>query len=106
MLNCVTKSLNQANAEKTVTVFIGNKTTIADYMVIASGRSNRHVNAVTDRLLRDLKKEGHKNIKVEGKQTADWVLVDAGNIIIHIFKPEVREFYNLEKMWSTNHENK
>ena len=70
-------------------------------MVIASGRSNRHVAAVADHLLRRLKATGHADAKVEGLTGADWVLIDAGDIIVHVFRPEVREFYNLEKMWQT-----
>lgn len=68
-------------------------------MVIASGRSNRHVGALADHLLRALKEEGHGNAKVEGLQAADWVLIDAGDVIVHLFRPEVRSFYDLEKMW-------
>ena len=70
-------------------------------MVIASGRSNRHVAAVADHLLRRLKEIGYGNAKVEGLAGADWVLIDAGDIIVHVFRPEIREFYNLEKMWLT-----
>ena len=75
------------------------KSSIADHMVIASGRSNRHVAAVADHLLRRLKETGHGNAKVEGLPSADWVLIDAGDVIVHLFRPEVREFYQLEKMW-------
>lgn len=69
-------------------------------MVVASGRSHRHVVAVADRLIRDIKEAGHGNPKVEGLQNGDWVLIDTGDIIVHIFRPEVRSFYNIEKMWS------
>lgn len=69
-------------------------------MVVTSGRSHRHVSAVTDRLLRDLKDAGYGTPKVEGVPACDWVLVDAGDVIVHVFRPEVREFYNLEKMWT------
>ena len=71
-------------------------------MIVTSGRSHRHVNAVTDRLLRDLKDAGEGSPKVEGVPACDWVLVDTGDIIVHIFRPEVRDFYNLEKMWGVN----
>ncbi len=70
-------------------------------MIVTSGRSHRHVNAVTDRLLRDLKDAGLGTPKVEGVPACDWVLVDTGDVIVHIFRPEVRDFYNLEKLWST-----
>lgn len=69
-------------------------------MVVCNGRSHRHVNAVTDRLLRDLKDAGKGTPKVEGMPACDWVLLDTGDIVVHIFRPEVREFYNLEKMWN------
>jgi len=68
-------------------------------VVIASGRSNRHVGALADHLLRALKDSGHVNTKVEGLQSADWVLIDAGDVVVHLFRPEVRSFYDLEKMW-------
>lgn len=73
---------------------------MADAMVVASGRSQRHVGAIADHLLRQLKEDGQKNVKIEGKTAGDWVLVDAGDVIVHIFRPEVREFYNIEKMWT------
>lgn len=69
-------------------------------MVIASGRSNRHVGAIAGQLVERLKAEGHRDLKVEGLTHADWVLVDTGDVIVHIFRPEVRSFYNLEKLWS------
>ena len=71
-------------------------------MVVASGRSNRHVNAIADQVVEDLKKNGQSNIRIEGVPQCDWVLVDAGDIIIHVFRPEVRSFYNLEKLWSAS----
>jgi ribosome-associated protein len=71
-------------------------------MVVASGRSQRHVGAVADQLVRKLKDTGFGRVRVEGLPHADWVLIDAGDIIVHIFRPEVREFYNLEKMWSAD----
>lgn len=71
-------------------------------MVVASGRSQRHVGAVADHLLRHLKESGLKNIQVEGLPNCDWVLVDAGDVVVHIFRPEVRDFYNLEKMWGVD----
>ncbi len=97
----VLASLEDSKAENIVTIDIQGKSSLADHMVIASGRSNRHVAAVADHLLRRLKEIGYGNAKVEGLAGADWVLIDAGDIIVHVFRPEIREFYNLEKMWLT-----
>jgi ribosome-associated protein len=87
-------------AEDTLTLDLRGKTSIGDYMVVTSGRSNRHVGAVADTLLKDLTAAGVKNVRVEGMPNCDWVLIDAGDVIVHVFRPEVRSFYNLEKMWS------
>ncbi|MBZ0163542.1 MAG: ribosome silencing factor [Notoacmeibacter sp.] len=95
----VLASLEDSKAEDIVSIDIQGKSSLADYMVVASGRSHRHVAAVADHLLRALKDAGLGNARVEGLSGADWVLIDSGDIIIHIFRPEVREFYNLEKMW-------
>jgi ribosome-associated protein len=73
---------------------------IADYMVIATGTSQRHVGAMTDHIYRNLKIKGVKGIAIEGMPQCDWVLVDAGDVIVHLFRPEVRDFYNLEKIWT------
>lgn len=100
-LNQVLASLEDSKAENIVSIDIQGKSSLGDYMVIASGRSNRHVAAVADHLLSALKDAGYGNAKVEGMSNADWVLIDAGDIIVHVFRPEVREFYNLEKMWLT-----
>ena len=86
-------------AEDTISIDLRGKTTIADTMVVTSGRSNRHVGAVADRVLEDLRKAGVSGLRVEGMPHCDWVLIDAGDVIVHVFRPEVREFYNLEKMW-------
>lgn len=99
VLETVMTCLEDSKAEEITTIDIQDKSALADYMVIASGRSNRHVSAVADHLLRELKSTGHKSIKVEGLQSADWVLIDIGDIVVHLFRPEVREFYALEKMW-------
>lgn len=99
VLETVMTCLEDSKAEEITTIDIQDKTALADFMVIASGRSNRHVSAVADHLLRELKSKGFKSIKVEGLQSADWVLIDVGDIIVHLFRPEVREFYALEKMW-------
>jgi ribosome-associated protein len=87
-------------AEESVTIDLRGKTSIGDYMVVASGRSNRHVGAVADNLLKDLAASRVPGVRVEGMPNCDWVLIDAGDIIVHVFRPEVRAFYNLEKMWS------
>jgi len=86
-------------AEDTLSIDLRGKTTIADTMVVTSGRSNRHVGAVADRVLEDLRKAGVPDVRVEGMPHCDWVLIDAGDVIVHVFRPEVRDFYNLEKMW-------
>jgi ribosome-associated protein len=69
-------------------------------MVIATGRSNRHVSAIADQLIKRLKAEGLRNLRIEGVPQCDWVLVDSGDVVVHLFRPEVRTFYNLEKLWS------
>ncbi len=92
--------LDEHSAQDVITIDIKDKSSVADIMIIASGRSNRHVGALSDYVLRALKEAGHKNIGVEGKQGNDWVLIDTGDVIVHIFRPEVRAFYNLEKIWS------
>jgi ribosome-associated protein len=99
-LKTVLASLDDAKAEGTVTIDIQNKSALGDFMVVASGRSHRHVGAIADRLVADLKQAGFGPVRVEGLRHCDWVLVDAGDLIVHIFRPEVREFYNIEKMWT------
>jgi ribosome-associated protein len=101
LLATVQSSLADAKAEDIVAVDLGGKSPIADHMVIASGRSSRHVSAVADKLLQTLKAEAAGPIRIEGLAQADWVLIDAGDVIVHIFRPEVRSFYNLEKLWSS-----
>ena len=98
----VTSSLEDDKAENVVVIPLAEKSSIADYMVIASGRSQRQVGAMAEHLREKLKAAGVKSISVEGAQRCDWVLIDAGDIIVHIFRPEVRSFYNLEKMWGLN----
>lgn len=102
MLSLVLETLDDAKAEDIVSISLAGKSSIADQMIVASGRSHTHVGAVADRLLKALKKEGHGNQRVEGMPHCDWVLIDTGDVIVHIFRPEVREFYNLEKMWSSD----
>ncbi len=99
-LDLVLAQLDDSKAEHIVTIDLDDKTAIADNMVVASGRSNRHVGAIADQLVEKLKAAGRRDIKVEGMPQCDWVLVDAGDVVVHIFRPEVRSFYNLEKLWS------
>ena len=87
-------------AEDTATIDLRGKSAIADFMVVTTGRSNRHVGSVADRVLDDLTKAGVRQVRVEGVPLCDWVLIDAGDIIVHVFRPEARVFYNLEKMWA------
>jgi ribosome-associated protein len=98
LLDLVLKSLDGDKAEDIVAIDLSNKSPMADYMVIASGRSNRHVAAIAEHLAEELKKQG-LNGRPEGLPQGDWVLIDAMDIIVHVFRPEVRAFYNLEKMW-------
>ena len=99
-LRLVLARIDDMKAEDTVTIDLTGKTTIADFMVVTSGRSNRQVGAIADRVLEDLHKAGVPDVRVEGMPHCDWVLIDAGDVIVHVFRPEVRAFYNLEKMWA------
>lgn len=92
--------LDENSAQDTIEIDIHGKSSVADFMIVTSGRSNRHVGALSDYVLRALKEDGHKNLGVEGQEGGDWVLIDVGDVILHIFRPEVRAFYNLEKIWS------
>ena len=94
--------LDDAKAEETVTIDLRDKSAIADTMIVTQGRSNRHVGAIAERVIRELKDRGHGRTMVEGLSTCDWVLLDAGDVIVHVFRPEVRSFYNLEKMWASD----
>lgn len=100
LLKIVLAQLEDAKAEDIIAINLDGKTAIADNMVVASGRSNRHVGAIADQLVDKLKEAGHRHIRVEGMDQCDWVLVDAVDVVIHLFRPEVRSFYNLEKLWS------
>ncbi|MXN66691.1 ribosome silencing factor [Stappia sp. GBMRC 2046] len=102
LLDIVLASLEDSKSEDTVSIDITGKSAIADHMVVTSGRSHRHVGAIADHLLRDLKDSGHGAARVEGLSACDWVLIDAGDVVIHIFRPEVRGFYNIEKMWAAD----
>jgi len=101
LLALILTSLEDDKAEDIVKIDLSGKSAIADYMVVASGRSTRQVAAIADHLVDSLKQDHGRLSKIEGKDTGDWVLVDAGDIIVHVFRPEVREFYQLEKMWLT-----
>ena len=92
--------LDDEKAQDVVFIDLKDKSSIADGMIVASGRSHRHVGAMADHLLRMLKDAGHGRARVEGLPHCDWVLIDAGDVIVHVFRPEVRGFYNLEKMWA------
>jgi ribosome-associated protein len=100
LLKDVMAWLDEAKAEKMVSINLAGKSSLGDYMVIATGRSDRHVGAIAEQLRKKLKDRGIERVRVEGLEACDWVLVDAGDIIVHVFREEVREFYNLEKMWS------
>lgn len=99
VLDMVETTLEDDKAEKVVVIDLTGKTEIADFLVIASGTSQRHVGAMSDHLQRRMKGVGLKGVAVEGHAQSDWVLIDGGDIIVHLFRPEVREFYNLEKIW-------
>ncbi len=96
----VLASLEDDKAEDILALDIRGKSSFADMLVIASGRSQRHVGALADHLVQKLKEAGASNVRVEGLPHCDWVLVDAGDVIVHLFRPEVRAFYNIERIWS------
>lgn len=94
-------SLEDDKAEEIVSIDIRGKSTMADYLIVASGRSQRHVGALADHVIKKLKEAGVQDVRVEGLPHCDWVLVDAGDVIVHLFRPEVRSFYGIEKIWQT-----
>ena len=96
----IEKILDNNKAKSIISIDLKNKSYIADYMIIASGTSSRHLQSLSEILIAELKKLGLDNCRMEGKDSNDWKLVDAYDVIVHIFHPEKREFYNLEKMWS------
>ncbi len=100
ILNIVQNALDDMKAEDVITIDLAGKTSIASYMVVASGTSNRHVASIAQKIEEALKAGGYR-CAIEGEAKADWVLIDAFDVIVHIFRPEVREFYNLEKMWQS-----
>ena len=101
-LNLILSRLEDMKAEETVTIDLRGKSSITDYMIVTSGRANRHVGAIAENVTKGLKENGVKNIHVEGMPNCDWVLIDSGDVIVHVFRPEVREFYNLERLWTQN----
>jgi ribosome-associated protein len=94
--------LDEAKAEEVVTIDLKGKSSMADFMVVATGRSDRHVGAIAEQVQRKLKQLGVPRVRIEGLESCDWVLLDAGDVIVHVFRPEVREFYKLERMWSAD----
>nr|WP_245770600.1 ribosome silencing factor [Roseovarius azorensis] len=98
-LAAILTSLDDDKAEDVVQIDLRGKTAIGDYMVVCSGRSSRQVSAIAEKLVDRLKQEHGVLARTEGKETGDWVLIDTGDVIVHVFRPEVREFYQLEKMW-------
>lgn len=101
LLETILTSLSDDKAEDVVSIDLSGKTEIADFMVVASGRSTRQVTAIAEKLAERIKAATGHPSKIEGKDQGDWVLIDAGDVVVHIFRPEVREFYQLEKMWVT-----
>jgi ribosome-associated protein len=96
----VLHSLDEDQAQDVVSIPLEGKSAIADHMVIASGRSTRQVTAIAQKLAERIKQAGFGSVRIEGLPAADWVLVDAGDVVVHVFRPEVRSFYNLERMWA------
>lgn len=96
----VLSSLEDDKAEEILAIDIRGKSSFADMLIVASGRSARHVGALADHVMRKLKEAGVKDVRIEGLPQADWVLVDAGDVVVHLFRPEVRAFYNIEKIWT------
>ncbi len=95
----ILSSLDDDQADEVVSIPLAGKSTIADYLVIATGRSTRHVASMANKLAQKIKSETGQLVRIEGLATADWVLIDAGDVIVHLFRAEVRSFYNLERMW-------
>lgn len=102
-LKLILDCLDDMKAEETINIDLRGKSSIADYMIVTSGRANRHVGAIAENVVKVLNENGVKGVHLEGMPNCDWVLIDAGDIIVHVFRPEVRAFYNLEKMWAPAH---
>jgi ribosome-associated protein len=101
-LHLILSRLDDMKAEETVTIDLRGKSSITDYMIVTTGRVNRHVGAIAENVAKGLKESGIEAPHVEGLPNCDWVLIDSGDVIVHVFRPEVREFYNLERMWTTS----
>ncbi|MGJ4952623.1 ribosome silencing factor [Bradyrhizobium sp. HKCCYLS20291] len=99
-LRTILSRLEDMKAEETVTIDLHGKSAYSDYMVITTGRSNRHVGSIAENVAKGLKETGAKKVHIEGLPNCDWVLIDCGDVIVHVFRPEVREFYNLERLWT------
>jgi len=99
-LNMILSRLDDMKAEETVTIDLRGKSAFSDYMIVTSGRANRHVGAIAENVMKALKETGIRNLHIEGLPNCDWVLIDSGDVIVHVFRPEVREFYNLERLWT------
>ena len=99
LLEAILTSLESDKAEEIVQIDLKGKSSIGDHMVVCSGRSSRQVAAIAEKLAERIKAEFGLTVRTEGKSTGDWVLIDSGDVIVHVFRPEVREFYQLEKMW-------
>lgn len=96
----IIEALDALKAEDITAIDLHDKASFADTMIIASGTSQRHIGSIADKILRLLKEQGLKSLHAEGLPSSDWVLIDAGDVVIHLFRPETRRFYNLEKLWS------
>ena len=99
LLSAILASLEDDKAEEIVTIPLAGKSEMADHMVVATGRSSRQVGAIAENLAERLKRDHALVVRMEGKELGDWVLIDAGDVVVHVFRPEVRDFYQLEKMW-------
>ena len=99
LLSRILTSLENDKAEDIVQIDLRGKSSIGDYMIIASGRSSRQVSAISEKLVDNIKQDSGRSSRVEGKDAGDWVLIDTGDVIVHVFRPEVRDFYQLDKMW-------
>nr|WP_303657297.1 ribosome silencing factor [Asticcacaulis aquaticus] len=100
--NVILTKLDDDKAQDIVCIDLRGKSSVADTLIIASGRSHRHVGALADHVMRALKEQGFGKVRVEGLPACDWVLLDAGDVVVHLFRPEVRSFYNIEKIWSVS----
>ena len=96
----ILQSLDDDQAVEMISIPLAGKSAMADHMIIASGRSTRQVASMAEKLARKIKTEAGRSVRIEGLPAADWVLIDAGDVIVHLFRPEVRSFYNLERMWA------